>query len=240
MELTQQQHTATLEWIKTSALLRKNRTAAQQKALKEELTTLVARHKEQAGKIAKLKAQREDIQKQLRALNAKSTDLAAEIQRSEERMNDGTGMTSHDLVAMGKEVDGLKERLAGVEDQHLAGLQQEESVTAELERATEEGHAIASQGKQLQEERAQTASRLDAEARELSAQLAGLRKQMGNFGDLVAQRADEGTGAAVLRGGACGGCGAALSGSALHELMNASPLSVTECEDCESFVIRES
>ena len=79
MELTAEQHTATLEWIRVSAQWRKNRADAQQKTLKEELTALVAQHKEQAGKIAKLTAHRDAIQKQVRALNAQSTDLEAEI-----------------------------------------------------------------------------------------------------------------------------------------------------------------
>lgn len=239
MELTPEQHSATLEWIRVSAHLRKNRADAQQKELKEELTALVAQHKEQAGKIVKLTSHREAVQKQVRELNARSTDLEAEISGREQRMNDGTGLTSSDLVAIGKEIDTLKEKLQRTEDEHLAALQEEERVTSAVETATEEGHAIAARGKQLQEERARTATTLDAQAQELSSQLAGLAKNMGDFGTQVTQRAQDGPGAATLRAGSCGGCGAALSGTALDALANSGPYSVAECEACESYVIKE-
>lgn len=239
MELTPEQHTATLEWIHVSTQLRKNRAGAQQKELKEELTALVAQHKEQAGKIAKLTAHRDAIQKQVRALNAQSTDLEAEISGREQRMNDGTGLTSSDLVAIGKEIDTLKEKLQRTEDEQLAALQEEERVTSAMETATEEGHAIAARGKHLQEERTRTAATLEAQAQELLSQLAGLANNMGDFGTQVTQRAQDGPGAATLRSGSCGGCGAALSGTALDALANSGPYSVAECEECDSYVIKE-
>lgn len=239
MELTAEQHTATLEWIRVSAQLRKNRADAQQKTLKEELTALVAQHKEQAGKIAKLTAHRDAIQKQVRALNAQSTDLEAEIREREDRMNDGTGLTSSDLVAIGKEVDGLKAKLQRTEDEHLAAMQDEERATSAIDTVTQEGHAIAARGKELQEKRTSTAAKLDAEAKELSSQLAGLASNMGDFGTQVTQRAQDGPGATTLRSGACGGCGAALSGTALDSLSNSGPYGVSECEECDSYVVKE-
>lgn len=239
MELTAEQHTATLEWIRVSTQLRKNRADAQQKSLKEELTALVAQHKEQAGKIAKLTAHRDAIQKQVRALNAQSTDLEEEIREREDRMNDGTGLTSSDLVAIGKDVDGLKTKLQRTEDEHLAAMQDEERATSAIDAATQEGHAIAARGKELQEKRTNTAAKLDAEAKELSSQLAGLASNMGDFGAHVTQRAQDGPGVATLRSGSCGGCGAALSGTARDSLSNSGPYGVAECEECDSFVVKE-
>lgn len=239
MELTAEQHTAILEWIRVSTQLRKNRADAQQKTLKEELSALVAQHKEQTGKIAQLNAHREAVEKQVRALSAQSTDLESEIREREDRMNDGTGLTSSDLVAIGTEIDGLKAKLQRTEDQHLAALQEEERLTSAIETATEEGHAIAARGKELQENRSRTAAKLDAEAKELSSQLSGLASNMGDFGAQVAQRAQDGPGAATLRAGSCGGCGAALSGTAIDGLSNSGPYAVAECEECESYVVKE-
>lgn len=238
MELTADQHQAAREYTDVHARLRKNRSEAKQAALMEELTAVVSQHKEATGVLASLKAQLASTQKDVRAVAARVADQEAHIQAETARLNAGTGLTSKDLVALDAEIEHAKTRLHATEEEELELLRAEEDCTSQIAATEEKLRAIAARGTQLQEQRATQATTLDAQARELNAQLATLLSRMGEFGTRVKQMASDGAGVAILRTGACGACGNALSGTALHALTNAGTLAVAQCEECEAYIIQ--
>lgn len=238
MELTEEQHAATVEWIELSAKLRKNDSDAKQTVLRERLAAVIAQHKEHSAHLAGLKGQLTDLHNRA-ARDAQAIELLQDtIRKEQDRMNAGVGLTSKDLVALGREIDATKAKLRDMEDRQLRTMRDEEDCQSRIESMGEKLNQAATEGKALQEEAKTTAALLKAEANEFAGKLDAALRRMYNFGGEVLARAEVFAGVAVLRAGACGGCGTGLSGSALDALIHAGPYAVGECENCEAFLIK--
>ena len=184
----------------------------------------------------------------LDALTARQTELETEVAAArtrlegiEKRMYSGEVGAARDLQAMAEEVDGLRGRIARVEDVELEVMEEREPVEAlvaqlEVELASVDdrlGH-IASDLRGAEEELAREEAEHAARRAELAASVPPdlleryerLRQRLG------------GIGVAPLVHGSCGGCHLTLPATELDRLRKAPADAVVTCEQCGRILVR--
>lgn len=206
---------------------------AQLEQLTRDLTTLAAaqqRAQEDVGSLDREIAKMEREVEQVRARQDRdATRLAA-----------GTG-PARELTALQSELESLRRRQTELEDVELELMERREQEQAALAAATAEfaaardrqAEAEARRDTALADIAAQEAARTSARApvvAQLPAELVSLYERI---------RDDSGgVGAALLRGGRCGGCRLDISGSERARIKAADPDEVLRCDECRRIMVR--
>jgi hypothetical protein len=148
---------------------------------------------------------------------------------------------ARELTALQHEIESLDRRKSELEDAELELMERREQAQAHLDE-------VAGRLTKSRERRAETENRRDAVLAEITQQEAvatGSRAPLVERipADLVTLyeriRADAGgAGAALLRGGRCGGCRLELSGSERSRVKAAAPDEVVRCEECRRIMVR--
>jgi predicted nucleic acid-binding Zn-ribbon protein len=133
----------------------------------------------------------------------------AKVQREEQRLFAGVGLTAKDLTHLRDEVAQLRERISRREDEALALIDQQQEATTALAALEAERRTIASDKEQLEVEIAGEWRAIDAELGRLEARKRETVPLVDP--DLVAlyeelRPVKEGVAAAALTDGTCGGC----------------------------------
>lgn len=234
MELTSDQHAAAIDCADLIVGLRRNRKAVEQEERTARLRELAREHKGLAAKAAEVRTRLEDAQKEARTASAEVADAQARAADMEARLNAGEGMTSRDLVALQGDIEKVKAAAERSEESELAALDRAEAAETELAELKKRASAVGKEGNALRAEREDEAHRLEAEKSELQAQL---DQRIAQLPDEAASIVRE-DGVGVLSGGACGACGAALSGVQADTVRNSQRTVAFTCEDCEALILQ--
>lgn len=191
-------------------------------------------HDAQAAAVAGLAARQADLEGQLGATETRADAV-------EKRLRSGESTAARDLVRWGEEVDHLRERAAGLEDEAFAVLVEREEAEAELASLAERLAAGVAAVRQHRAELAAAEATTDAELARVESERAAAAALVPP--DLLA-RYDKlrahlgGIGAARLVDGSCTGCHLALSPRDLDDARRAPDDEVLTCEACGRILVR--
>nr|WP_246283959.1 C4-type zinc ribbon domain-containing protein [Nocardioides perillae] len=182
----------------------------------------------------------DDLTLEQRRADQDVEQVKARRQRDRDRMERGLVTNPKDLERMQHELVSLERRIATLEDAELEVMEQLEEALAQLARLTEELAAIDVRLDDLRAARDEKVGALDAEAGTVEAQRGPLVERLP--ADLVALydrlREQKGSGAAELRGRACGGCRLTLDHLELGRIKALPVDEVVRCEECSRILVR--
>lgn len=193
---------------------------------------------------ARVGAERE----RLDSLAARQAELETEVESArarlegiEKRMYSGEVGAARDLQAMAEEVDGLRGRIARLEDVELEVMEEREPVEALVAQLEADRAAVDDRLSQLQSGLRMAEdglAREEAEHAARRAELAGtVPPQLLERYERLRQRLG-GIGVAPLVHGSCGGCHLALPATELDRLRRAPADAVVTCEQCGRILVR--
>ncbi|HCG56240.1 MULTISPECIES: zinc ribbon domain-containing protein [Brevibacterium] len=164
-----------------------------------------------------------------------------QIKKKTVELNDGTGLTSRDLVNLQGEISGHEERVAELEETELGSMEELESAEAALSDVESSLAEVTAAGRTTQ---AAIKDRKAELAAELEANSASAQKLKADLPEALVQRFDQniaagGPGAAVLNGPNCQACGQEISGMAWKSMLLEDPNQTYECQECEAVLLRK-
>lgn len=181
----------------------------------------------------------DDIDRDIARLEKDIDQVRARADRDRARLDAGTG-PAKELEALQHELATLSRRQGELEDAELELMEQREGAQASLDATT---HRLTEtrQTREATEQRRTTAlADLDKEREWKASSRAPLVADLP--ADLITlyekTRESTGMGAALLRGGRCGGCRLELSGSERSRVRSADPDEVVRCEECRRILVR--
>ena len=181
----------------------------------------------------------DDIDRDIARLERDIDQVRVRADRDRSRLDAGTG-PAKELEALQHELATLSRRQGELEDAELELMEQREGAQASLDQVAEK-LTLTREAREETERRRDTAvADLDKERGWKSGSRAPLVADLP--ADLVAlyekTRESTGMGAALLRGGRCGGCRLELSGSERSRVRSADPDEVVRCEECRRILVR--
>lgn len=165
--LSEEQAAALREWIAEGSHLRTLQHEAKQTERLEALRALAGEHGELQNERTRLAAVHAEQEKAARDAENSADDVRERVTRTETRLNDGTGLTSRDLMGLQDEIAGLRERIDVIEGEQVEALEAAESTASQLADTTAKAEEVASRGRELQAERASEGERLTGEIAEV-------------------------------------------------------------------------
>lgn len=181
----------------------------------------------------------EDLDRDIARLEKDVDQVRARKDKDQARLNAGTG-PARELQATEHELATLSRRQSELEDAELELMEQREQAQGVLDGIEQRVTAARDRLAELERVRDTTIGEIDRDAefrRSGRAPLAGDLPA-----DLVALyeriREQTGMGAALLRGGRCGGCRLELSGSERSRVKSTAPDEVVRCEECGRILVR--
>ncbi|WP_193070576.1 MULTISPECIES: zinc ribbon domain-containing protein [unclassified Brevibacterium] len=205
------------------------------------LNDLVSSHKELETKKTEaaevVEKYRAEVAEHAGAIEAQN----GQIKKKTVELNDGTGLTSRDLVNLQGEIAGHEERVAELEEAELGTMEELESAEAALTEVEASLAEVIASGRATQtaikDRKAELAAELEANSASAQKLKADLPEALiRQFEQNVAQG---GPGAAILNGPNCQACGQEISGMAWKSMLLEDPNQTYECEECESVLLRK-
>ena len=236
--LTGEQTQALRDWIEESGRVRALQHEAKQTERLERLRALAQEHGEAKAALEQHTQTHQEHATAARAAETRADDLRARVTRTETKLNDGTGLTSRDLLSLQDEIAGLQSTIEEVELEEMEELEAADAAQAEVEAARTKADEIAEEGRRLQQERGSEGERI---AQELSAHQAErdalLQRLPANLHPRLRTEGDY-PAAAVVTTGACGACGNQLSGMSADTYRNLEAGGLLDCDDCGALLLK--
>lgn len=235
--LTPEQTEALRAWIDEGTRLRALHHEAKQTERVEALRDLATQYAAAKARVEEHTAAQADRATAARTAEQRADDLRARVDRTETKLNDGTGLTSRDLLSLQDEIAGLKDTIDTVELEQMEAMEAAEAAQTEADTTRADADALAARGRTLQQERAQEGERLAAEVAAVEQKRAALLESVpaALHGRLRAEGAYPA--AAVVTTGSCGACGAQLSGVAADAHRNLGAGGLLDCDDCGALLL---
>ena len=205
------------------------------------LKDLVSEHKE-------LETKKTEAAEVVEKFRAEVADHAAaietqngQIRKKTVELNDGTGLTSRDLVNLQGEISGHEERVAELEEAELGSMEELESAEAALSEVESSLAEVIASGRTMQtaikDRKAELAAKLEANS-------ASAQRLKADLPETLVRQFDQnvaagGPGAAILNGPNCQACGQEISGMAWKGMLLEDPNQTYECEECEAVLLRK-
>ncbi|SLM95984.1 zinc ribbon domain-containing protein [Brevibacterium yomogidense] len=236
--LSEEQAAALREWIAEGSHLRTLQHEAKQTERLEALRALAGEHGELQNERTRLAAVHAEQEKAARDAENSADDVRERVMRTETRLNDGTGLTSRDLMGLQDEIAGLRERIDLIEGEQVEALEAAEETASQLADTTAKAEEVAARGRELQAERASEDERLTGEIAEVEKIRASLLERIP--ADLHGRLRAEGSypAAAVVTAGSCGACGEQLSGMLGDTYRNLGPGGMLDCDGCGALLLK--
>lgn len=237
-QLTAEQTTALRDWIEEGAQVRALHHEAKQTERLEELRSLAQQHGETKAALEDQTATQQQHAAAARAAENRADDLRERVTRTETKLNDGTGLVSRDLLALQDEIAGLRATIEEVELEEMEELEAADAADARVAETRAQAEQIAERGRLLQQERASEGERIAGELAaheqtrtELLERIpASLHGRLRTEGDYPP--------AAVVTAGACGACGAQLSGVIADTYRNLEVGGLLDCDSCGTLLLK--
>lgn len=242
MLITDTQRTALQQLIELTATGRALRHEHDNPKRAEELRELVARHKELGEERTEAVAVVDSHQRAI----AEATELIdaqrSKIEKKSAELNDGTGLTSRDMVHLQEEIAGHEARIAELEESQLEEMEGLEAAEAELSAVDDRISEVTAAGKEVQtavkDRKAELRALIDENESDASGPRSELPQQLLTTFD--ANVSQGGPGAALLNGPHCQACGQEIGGAQWHEMLGADVNETYECQECEAVLLRRS
>jgi predicted nucleic acid-binding Zn-ribbon protein len=181
----------------------------------------------------------DDLDRDIARMEKDVEQVRVRAAKDQSRLDVGTG-PARELQALQHELETLARRQGELEDAELELMEQRESAQGMLDEVAQRLTALREQRDEVQRRRDETLSEIgrDEEFRRSGrAPLAGdLPSDLIQLYERI--REQTGMGAALLRGGRCGGCRLDLSGSERARLRAAPADEVVRCEECGRIMVR--
>ena len=197
---------------------------------------------------AKGQAELKRIDGELSSAEARRTELEAQVAEAdsrisaiEGRMFGGTVTASKELESMSAEVESLKTRRSGLEDEALEAMEAAEALRVERDQAAESDAAradgIVAAERRLSAAEAEVDALLAAEESARADLAAGLSPELLAGYERIRTKLG-GVGAARLEGDRCTGCHLSLPSGEVERLRHEPPDAVAYCDNCTRILVR--
>lgn len=237
-QLTDDQTEALREWIEAGSRLRTLTHEAKQTERLEALRALASQHGELQAEITRLAGLQAEHESAAQDAEKRADDLRAHVHRTETRLNDGTGLTSRDLMGLQEEIAGLRTRIDDVEGEQVEALEAAETAAAQQDETAARAEEVAGRGRTLQAERGSEGQRLAEAIAEVEGTRAALLERIPASLHGRLKGGGEYPPAAVVTAGSCGACGAQLSGMLADTYRNLGPGGLLECDGCGTLLLK--
>lgn len=175
------------------------------------------------------------------SLESEVSEADARISAIEGRMFGGTVTGSKELESMAAEVDSLKARRSGLEDQALEAMEAAEGVRAIRDRAVEadesRSKAIAEVESRLATSEAEVDSLIEVEQTARAELAAALAPELLAAYEKIRAKLG-GVGAARLEGDRCTGCHLSLPSGEIERLRHEPADAIAYCDNCSRILVR--
>lgn len=205
------------------------------------LQDLVTQHKEAEEQKREAAEVVETFRTQVAECQTLTEKQNVQIKKKTDELNDGTGLTSRDLVNLQNEIAGHEERVAEIEESELGSMEELEAAESALSEAESKLAEVTAAGRSTQtsikERKAELATQIDensASAQTLKAELPD--ELVRQFENNISQG---GPGAAILSGPNCQACGQEIGGATWKSMLLEDPNQTYECEECEAVLLRK-
>lgn len=242
MLITDAQRTALQTLIELTARSRALRHEHENPKRAEELRELVRKHKElgdertQAGEV--VDTHRATIAETNALIEAQKT----KIEKKTVELNDGTGLTSRDLVHLQEEIAGHEGRVAELEESELEEMERLEAAESGLSAIDDRLAEVTASGREVQtavkDRKAELRELLEENEAAGREQREALPQQVVTAFDANVRQG--GPGAALLTGPNCQACGQEIGGAAWHAMLGNDVNETYECDECEAVLLRRS
>jgi predicted nucleic acid-binding Zn-ribbon protein len=182
--------------------------------------------------------QDDEISREQARLEGEIQSVGEKIGREEERMFSGKIANPKELSALQAEVESLKRKRGGVEDQLLEVMVQKDDASGTLGSLSAEHGAASSEASDLSSAVAKLTTEIDAELgehltkrEEIAAQIPA--ELLSQYDKLRAQK--HGVGVAALEGGTCSGCHTKLSNVEVERLR--AERGLQRCDNCRRILV---
>jgi hypothetical protein len=163
------------------------------------------------------------------------------LSRDQKAVDGGSISDSKTLTSMVNEIEHLKARISNLEDEELELMEGVESAQAERDRVGAERAAIENEMRALLAKRDAAVADFQADVAERKAAraavIAELPAPLVELYEKVRGRAG-GTGAALLQGHRCAGCGLEATQSDYDRYVSAPADDIVRCEECDRILVR--
>lgn len=207
---------------------------AELQATEDELARLEATLVDVEARAAEAARTQRRLEGELSLLESKLKDLDA-------KLYSGVVSATRELQAMQSEGETMRERRAGLEDQVLEAMGEQETVDEQLAGLRIRRDELDAQGAKLRAAVAEAQAELD---RELAAEVAARAEAATAIPADVAALYEQlrahlgGVAAAPLANGRCGGCHLALPATEIDRLRKEPADALVRCEQCERILVR--
>ncbi|WP_209326110.1 zinc ribbon domain-containing protein [Brevibacterium renqingii] len=207
-----------------------------------ELQDLVRTHKELGEERTRASEGVDRLRSAIGETNALIEAQRTQIEKKTAELNDGTGLTSRDLVNLQNEIAGHEDRVSELEESQLEEMERLETAEAELSGVDDRIAEVTTAGKEVQtavkDRKAELRDLISANEVSAGGAKSSLPQQL--VSAFEANVAQGGPGAALLTGPNCQACGQEI-GAAVWKAMLGGDLNETyECEECEAVLLRRS
>ncbi|SMX90366.1 hypothetical protein BI49514_02299 [Brevibacterium iodinum ATCC 49514] len=208
----------------------------------EELQDLISRHKELGEKRTEAAAVVDGHQDAITEATGLIEAQRSKIEKKTAELNDGTGLTSKDMVNLQEEIVGHEARVAELEESQLEEMEKLESAEDELAAVDDRIAEITASGKEVQTAVKDRKTELRELITENEAAASGARSELPQqlLTTFDANVRQGGPGAALLNGPNCQACGQEIGGAVWHGMLGADVNETYECEECEAVLLRRS
>jgi predicted nucleic acid-binding Zn-ribbon protein len=182
----------------------------------------------------------DDLDRDIARIERDVDQVRSRKDKDQARLDTGRG-PARELEALQHELASLARRQTELEDSELELMEQRETAQATLDELLAQ-QATAREAREAAEARRDQA--LGEIAKEEEFRTSARRPLVGDLpADLVAlydkiREASGGLGAALLKGGRCGGCRLELAGSERARIKAAPPDEVVRCDECRRIMVR--
>ena len=242
MLITDSQRTALETLIELTANGRALRFEHDHPKRAEELQELVARHKELGEKRTAAAAVVDGHQQAISEATNLIEAQRSTIEKKTAELNDGTGLTSRDMVNLQEEIAGHEARVSELEESQLEEMEKLEAAEGELAAVDDRIAEVTASGKEVQTAVKDRKAELRERIAENESAASGPRSEMPQqlLTAFAANVRQGGPGAALLTGPNCQACGQEIGGAVWHGMLGADANETYECEECEAVLLRRS
>lgn len=242
MLITDDQRTALQTLIELTATGRALRHEHDNPKRAAELQELVSSHQRLGEEKAQAAAVVEGHRSTIAETNTLIEAQRAKIEKKTAELNDGTGLTSRDMVNLQEEIAGHEARVSELEEAELAAMENLEAAEADLSDIEARTAEVTAAGKEVQtavkDRKTELQGLLEENAAAVRESKAALPTQLVTA--FEANVAQGGPGAAVLTGPNCQACGQEIGGAAWNAMLGTDVNETYECEECEAVLLRRS
>lgn len=208
----------------------------------DELQQLVRKHKELGDE----RTQAAEIVETHRGAIAETTALIevqrTKIEKKSVELNDGTGLTSRDLVNLQEEIAGHEGRIGELEESELAEMERLEAAEEGLSAIEVRLADVTAEGKEVQtavrDRKSELRELLEANESEANHQRGALPQPVVTAFDANVRQG--GPGAALLTGPNCQACGQEIGAAGWNAMLAADRNETFDCDECEAVLLRRS